>query len=78
MIPRHWYQFADDAAVVTGLEHENQVLLNTKNIYNFCIRYLNNTIANSTNLHKWGKAPSPLCSGCNKPQTLGHVVAGCT
>ena len=27
MIPRHWYQFADDAAVVTGLEHENQVLL---------------------------------------------------
>ena len=28
MIPRHWYQFADDAAVVTGLEHENQVLLN--------------------------------------------------
>ena len=26
MIPRHWYQFADDVAVVTGLEHENQVL----------------------------------------------------
>ena len=31
MIPRHWYQFADDAAVVTGLEHENQVLLNAFN-----------------------------------------------
>ena len=31
MIPRHWYQFAHDAAVVTGLEHENQVLLNTFN-----------------------------------------------
>ena len=28
MIPRHWHQFADDATVVTGLEHENQVLLN--------------------------------------------------
>ena len=28
MILRHWHQFADDAAVVTGLEHENQVLLN--------------------------------------------------
>ena len=27
MIPRHWYQFADDAAVVTRLEHETQVLL---------------------------------------------------
>ena len=31
MIPRHWYQFAEDAAVVTGLEHENQVLLNPFN-----------------------------------------------
>ena len=31
MIPRHWYQFADDATVVTGLEPENQVLLNAFN-----------------------------------------------
>ena len=31
MIPRHWYQFADDAAVATGLEHENQILLNAFN-----------------------------------------------
>ena len=31
MISRHWYQFADDEAVVTGLEHENQVLLNAFN-----------------------------------------------
>ena len=31
MIQRHWYQFADDAAVVTGLEHEIQVLLNAFN-----------------------------------------------
>ena len=26
--PRHWFQFADDAAVITGQEHENQILLN--------------------------------------------------
>ena len=26
--PRHWYQFADDAAVVTGMENHNQLLLN--------------------------------------------------
>ena len=26
--PIHWFQFADDAAVITGLERENQVLLN--------------------------------------------------
>ena len=26
--PHHWYQFADDAAVLTGQEYENQILLN--------------------------------------------------
>ena len=26
--PIHWFQFADDAAVITSLEHENQILLN--------------------------------------------------
>ena len=26
--PTHWFQFADDAAVTTGLEKENQILLN--------------------------------------------------
>ena len=26
--PVHWFQFADDAAVITSLEHENQILLN--------------------------------------------------
>ena len=25
-----------------------------------------------------GKATTPHCSACNKPQTLGHVVAGCS
>ena len=28
LTPKHWSQFADDAAVITGLESENQVLLN--------------------------------------------------
>ena len=28
LTPKHWFQFAEDAAVVTGLESENQVLLN--------------------------------------------------
>ena len=27
-LSRHWYQFADDAAAVTALESENQILLN--------------------------------------------------
>ena len=31
--PVHWFQFADDAAVVTGQESENQVLLNRFSIW---------------------------------------------
>ena len=26
--PLHWYQFADDAGILTGQEYENQTLLN--------------------------------------------------
>ena len=28
LLPRHWYQFADDAAIVTAMESNNQILLN--------------------------------------------------
>ena len=31
--PVHWFQFADDSAVVTGQESENQVLLNLFSIW---------------------------------------------
>ena len=48
-----------------------------KNIYNFSIRCVNNSLANASNMHKWGKTTSSLCLHCNKNQTLGHVVAGC-
>ena len=48
-----------------------------RNIYSICIRYLNNSLANGTNLNKWKTIPSPMCLFCNNPQTLGHVVASC-
>ena len=48
-----------------------------KNIYNFSISYVNNSLANAPNMHKWGKTTSSLCLHCNKNQTLGPVVAGC-
>ena len=48
-----------------------------RNIYNFSIRYINNSLANASNMHKLGKTTSSLCLHCNKNQTLGHVVAGC-
>ena len=31
--PLHWFQFADDAAVITGDERENQLLLNCFTIW---------------------------------------------
>ena len=48
-----------------------------KNIYNFSIPCVNNSLANATNMHKWGKTASPSCLHCNKNQTLAHGVASC-
>ena len=48
-----------------------------KNIYNFTIRYLNNTLPNMSNMFKWGRSESKACPLCHSNQTLGHVVAGC-
>ena len=48
-----------------------------RSIYNFAIRYLNNSLSNRSNTHKWGSVPSPNCLHCQTPQTLGHVVGGC-
>ena len=48
-----------------------------KNIYSFVIRYLNNTLANNTNLSQWGLKNSGKCDICDSIQTLGHVVGGC-
>ena len=48
-----------------------------KNIFNFTERYLNNTLANRTNLHKWKLSSSHDCSFCLKPESLLHIVAGC-
>ena len=44
------------------------------NIYSFAIRYLNNTLANNTNLSKWGLKSFAKCDICDGNQTLGHVV----
>ena len=48
-----------------------------KTIYNFSICCVNNSLANASNMHKWGKTTSSLCLHCNKNQTRGHVAAGC-
>ncbi len=49
-----------------------------KNIFNFTIRYINNSLPTRKNLNKWGISSSPECSFCLHPETLLHVVAGCS
>ena len=48
-----------------------------KNIFNFTIRYINNTLPTRKNLSKWGLSSTSDCSFCSSPETLLHIVAGC-
>ena len=48
-----------------------------KNIYNFTIRYINNSLPTRKNLTRWGILSNSDCSFCLNPETLLHVVAGC-
>ncbi|CAB4026283.1 Hypothetical predicted protein, partial [Paramuricea clavata] len=48
-----------------------------KNIFNFTIRYINNTLPTRKYLLKWGISPTSECSFCLNPESLLHVVAGC-
>lgn len=48
-----------------------------KNIYNFTIRYINNTLPTRKNLVKWGISSSSDCSFCLLPESILHVVSGC-
>ena len=49
-----------------------------KNIFNFTIRYINNSLPTRKNLQNWGLSSSSECSFCLKPESLLHVVAGCS
>ena len=46
------------------------------NIFNFTIKYLNNTLATRKNLYIWNLSPTSDCSSCSQPESLFHVVAG--
>ena len=48
-----------------------------KNIYNFTIRYINNSLPTRKNLNKWGISSSSECTFCLNTETLLHAVAGC-
>ena len=46
-----------------------------KNIFNFTVRCINNTLPTQTNLTTWGISSSSDCSFCLSPETLLHIVA---
>ena len=48
-----------------------------KNVFNFSLRYINNSLPTRKNLVKWGLSSSADCSSCSCPETLLHVVSGC-
>ena len=48
-----------------------------KNIYNFTIRYINNSLPTRKNMARWGLSQSPDCSCYLNPESFLHVVAGC-
>ena len=49
-----------------------------KNIFNFTIRYINNSLPTRRNLQRWGLSSSSECSFCINPESLLSVVAGCS
>ena len=46
-----------------------------RNIFNFSIKYLNNTLPTRKNLCKWSISQSSACSFCLQSETLQHVVS---
>ena len=49
-----------------------------RNIFNFSIKYLNNTLPTRKNLCKWSISQSSSCSFCLQSETLQHVVSSCS
>ena len=50
----------------------------SKNIFNFTIRYISNSLPNRRNLQKWCFTSSSESSFCLHAESLLHVVAGCS
>ena len=48
-----------------------------QNIFNFMIKYLNNTLPTRDNLYKWSLSDSPSCLFCLHPEALQQVVSSC-
>ena len=49
-----------------------------RNIYNYTVRYVNDTLPSLSNLFRWGKSLTASCSQCRHVQTTKHVLSGCS
>ena len=49
-----------------------------RNIYNYTVRYMNETLPSLSNLFRWGKSLTASCSQCRHVQTTKHVLSGCS
>ena len=48
-----------------------------KNIFNFTIRHINNSLPTRKHMVRWGLSSSADCSFCFSPESLLHVISGC-
>ena len=48
-----------------------------KSIFNFTIKYLNNTLSTKKYLCKWPLSSTSSCSFCFQSETLQHIVSSC-
>ena len=48
-----------------------------KNIFNFTVKHINNTLATKKNLCKWSLSTISACSFCLQSETLQHIVSSC-
>ena len=49
----------------------------SRNLHNFTVRYLINTLPHLSNMFTWGLAKTKFCPLCNNIQSLLHVITGC-
>ena len=54
------------------------ILTLSENIFKFSLNAITDTLPHNSNLHLWGKVPSPACKLCSEKQTLYHVLNNCS
>ena len=54
------------------------ILTLSENTFKLSLNAITDTLPHNSNLHLWGKVPSPACKLCSEKQTLYHVLNNCS